>query len=73
MLTLSQSSFAALLVGLAVLGALRWSARWALSLVGARRSSSRVAVVASRRGAVQLDLGNSKSANKATSGRYDLI
>ena len=38
-LTLSQSSFAALLVGLAVLGALRWSVRWAL--IGAARRRGR--------------------------------
>ena len=39
----------------------------------ARRWSSRVAFVALAPGAVHLDLGNSKSADKATSGRYDLI
>jgi O-antigen ligase len=33
--TFSQSSFAALLAGLAVLGALRWSWRWTLAAVGA--------------------------------------
>jgi len=33
--TFSQSSFAALLVGLAVLAALRWSWRWTLAAVGA--------------------------------------
>ena len=71
-LTLSQSSFASLLVGLAVLGGMRWSARKAVALaagflvVGA-------AVVLLAPGALRLDLGNSKSANSATSGRYDLI
>jgi putative inorganic carbon (HCO3(-)) transporter len=34
-LTFSQSSFAALLAGLAVLAALRWSLRWTLAAVGA--------------------------------------
>ena len=34
-LTFSQSSFTALLVGLAILGAMRWSVRWALILSGA--------------------------------------
>jgi putative inorganic carbon (HCO3(-)) transporter len=72
LLTLSQSSFTALLVGLAILGGMRWSARRALALaavvvlVGA-------AVVLLAPGAVRLDLGNSKSADAATSGRYALI
>jgi O-antigen ligase len=71
-LTLSQSSFASLLVGLAVLGGMRWSAKRAVALaagvlvVGA-------AVVLLAPGALRLDLSGSKSANAATSGRYDLI
>ena len=71
-LTFSQSSFTALLVGLAILGAMRWSVRWALALSGAALVVA-VAFVALAPGAVHLDLGNSKSADKATSGRYDLI
>jgi O-antigen ligase len=71
-LTFSQSSFAALLVGLAVLGAMRWSVRWALALSGGALVIA-VAFVAIAPGAVHLELGNSKSADKATSGRYDLI
>jgi O-antigen ligase len=70
--TFSQSSFTALLVGLAVLGAMRWSVRWALMLSGAAVIVA-VAFVALAPGAVHLELGNSKSADKATSGRYDLI
>jgi O-antigen ligase len=70
--TFSQSSFTALLVGLAVLGAMRWSVRWALILSGAAVVVA-VAFVAIAPGAVHLELGNSKSADKATSGRYDLI
>jgi len=72
LLTLSQSSFTALLVGLAILGGMRWSARRAVALaavvvlVGA-------AVVLLAPGAVRLDLGSSKSADAATSGRYALI
>jgi O-antigen ligase len=71
-LTFSQSSFTALLVGLAVLGAMRWSVRWALILSGAALVVA-VAFVAIAPSAVHLELGNSKSADKATSGRYDLI
>jgi O-antigen ligase len=70
--TFSQSSFTALLVGLTVLGAMRWSVRWALMLSGAAVVVA-VAFVAIAPGAVHLELGNSKSADKATSGRYDLI
>ena len=71
-LTFSQSSFTALLIGLAILGAMRWSVRWALILSGAALVIA-VGIVALAPGAVHLELGNSKSADKATSGRYDLI
>jgi O-antigen ligase len=71
-LTFSQSSFTALLVGLAILGGMRWSVRWALALSGGALVVA-VVFVALVPGAVHLELGNSKSADKATSGRYDLI
>jgi O-antigen ligase len=71
-LTFSQSSFTALLVGLAILGGMRWSIRWALALSGAALVIA-VAFVVLAPGALHLELGNSKSADKATSGRYDLI
>ena len=71
-LTFSQSSFTALLVGLAILGAMRWSVRWAVILSGTALVIA-VVFVALAPGAVHLELGNSKSADKATSGRYDLI
>jgi O-antigen ligase len=71
-LTLSQSSFAALLIGLTVLGGMRWSAKNAAALAVAFLVAG-VAFVALAPSAVRLDLGNSKSANSATSGRYDLI
>jgi O-antigen ligase len=71
-LTFSQSSFTALLIGLAILGAMRWSVRWALILSGGALVVA-VVFVALAPGAVHLNLGNSKSADKATSGRYDLI
>ena len=70
--TFSQSSFASLLVGLAVLGALRWNARRALALSAAALVVG-IAVIAFAPGLVKVDLGSSKSAQKSTSGRYDLI
>jgi O-antigen ligase len=71
-LTLSQSSFASLLVGLAVLGGMRWSAKKALAISAAVVVVGAAFVLVAP-GAVRLDLGSSKSANSATSGRYDLI
>jgi O-antigen ligase len=71
-LTLSQSSFASLLVGLAVLGGMRWNARRAVALAAGLLVVG-AAVVLLAPGALRIDLGNSKSANSATSGRYDLI
>ena len=72
-LTFSQSSFTALLVGLAMLGG--DALERALGARSCRRGALVVGVVfvALAPGAVHLDLGNSKSADKATSGRYDLI
>jgi putative inorganic carbon (HCO3(-)) transporter len=71
-LTFSQSSFVALLAGLAILGALRWSVRGAAALSAAAAIVA-VAIVVLAPGAIRLDVGNSKSADAATSGRYDLI
>jgi O-antigen ligase len=70
--TFSQSSFAALLVGLAVLGALRWNSRRALALAAGAVAIAAVFVIAFP-SAVKLDYGSSKSVDKATSGRADLI
>jgi O-antigen ligase len=71
-LTFSQSSFAALLAGLAVLGGLRFGSRRAL-MAAAVAVAIGAAVVVIAPGAIKLDLGSSKSADQATSGRYDLI
>jgi O-antigen ligase len=71
-LTLSQSSFASLLVGLAVLGGMRWGTRRALGLAVAVLALG-AAFVLLAPSALRLDLGSSKSADVATSGRYDLI
>ena len=68
----SQSSLAALLIGLAVIAALRWDARKtaavSLTIVVA---GALFLVVAG--GSVRFHVGSSSSANKATSGRYSLI
>jgi O-antigen ligase len=68
----SQSSLAAVLVGLAVVAALRWDVR--------RTAAISVAIVAAAAvflavagGSVRFHIGSSSSANKATSGRYSLI
>src|SRR5215204_5244637 len=71
-LTLSQSSFAALLAGLFVLAALRFpSAKVAPAVVAALVVG--LVVVLAFPSALRLDIGNAKSLDDATSGRYDLI
>jgi len=72
LLTLSQSSFAALLVGLAILGGIRWSPRRTVALAGVVVLVG-AAVVLLAPGALRRDLGSSKTADAATSGRYALI
>jgi O-antigen ligase len=72
LLTLSQSSFAALLGGLAVLAALRWSARWTVAAVAALAAVGLVLVVAFS-GALRIDFGSTDSLDRATSGRYALM
>jgi putative inorganic carbon (HCO3(-)) transporter len=67
-LTLSQSSFTALLAGLAVLGALRWGAAKMAVAVTALGIAALVVVLAAP-GAVGLD----QSADAATSGRSTLV
>ncbi len=70
-LTFSQSAFLALLAGLVVLAALRWSARWTLVLGGAAAVAAMVFVLA---GGVSLDFDFSgKSLDGETSGRGELI
>jgi O-antigen ligase len=67
-LTLSQSSFTALLAGLAVLGALRWGARRAAAVVAAFAVAA-VLVVLVAPGAVGVD----RSPDAVTSGRSTLV
>jgi O-antigen ligase len=71
-LTFSQSSFAALLAGLAVLGGLRWRARRAVAAALVTVAAG-AAFVALAPDAIRVDLGSSESADAATSGRYDLV
>jgi O-antigen ligase len=71
-LTFSQSSFAALLVGLAVLAGARWDPR-RVGAIAAGAAILGAAFVVAFPGAVRLDLSKSKSVNRATSGRANLI
>jgi O-antigen ligase len=71
--TFSQSSFAALLLGLVVLAAVRWDPRRTLVVAGAAVVIAAVLVVAVGQHALHLDLASSKSANAATSGRLNLV
>jgi hypothetical protein len=70
--TLSQSSFAALLLGLTVLAWLRWGGRVVALPVAAAVVAGAVIVFAFPH-ALRLDLGDSGSVDKATSGRFDLM
>ncbi len=72
LLTLSQSSFAALLAGLAVLAALRWSTKWVLAATGALVLLGALVVVAFS-GPLRIDLESTESIDAATSGRYELL
>jgi O-antigen ligase len=69
----SQSSIAALLLGLAVLAAYRWSLRWTLSVAGALVALALLVVLLAPT-SWHLGLkGNGGSANNATTGRAKLI
>jgi O-antigen ligase len=71
-LSLSQSSFAALLGGLAALTALRWRAR-PVALGFAVAAAAAIAVVLAAPHAVGLHSDSQRALNKATSGRASLI
>jgi hypothetical protein len=71
-LTFSQSSFAALLAGLAVLAALRWDVRRAIGAAVVGVLLAAVIAVAFQ-DTLKIDLGSSSGLNKVTSGRSDLI
>ncbi len=71
-LSFSQSSFVALLAGLAVLAARRWDARRTALAVGGVILAGAVFVVAAQ-GVLKLDLGSASSVNRGTSGRLNLV
>jgi O-antigen ligase len=71
-LTLSESSFAALLLGLAVLAALRWKP-WPVVAVCAAVAVVALAVVVVTPGALGLKTDSFSSVNEASSGRAKLI
>jgi O-antigen ligase len=71
-LSLSQSSFAALLAGLAALAALRWRARIVAAIVGAGAVAG-VALVLLAPGVLHIQGDSQKALDKATSGRVELV
>jgi len=72
LLTLSQSSFAALLLGLAVLAALRWHLRRTVYAAAAVLVLA-AGFVALFPGTTGVELGDRESLDDATSGRYGLV
>jgi O-antigen ligase len=71
-LSFSQSSIAALLVGLAVLAAVRWRAKPVIALVGVVLVVAAVVVIAAP-SSIHLQGHSAKSLNHATSGRVNLM
>lgn len=71
-LSLSQSSFAALLAGLVVLAALRWRAKPVLLMAGAALLAGLV-IALSLPSVTGIDLTSGKKAEATTSGRFDLV
>ncbi|MBI4897774.1 MAG: O-antigen ligase family protein [Actinobacteria bacterium] len=71
-LTLSQSSFAALLAGLIALAAMRWNARAVLGSAGVVLLAGVVFAIAVP-SVSGIDLSSSRSAETSTSGRLDLV
>ena len=71
-LSLSQSSFAALLGGLAVLAVLRWSPKPVFATIAVLVAAA-IAVVVLAPSAIELDTRSTAALDKATSGRFDLV
>ena len=72
MVTLSQSSFAALLVGLAVIAALFWRTRYVLFATGLLAAVAVVIVLISP-SSFGLDSGSDHALDRASSGRFKLV
>jgi hypothetical protein len=72
MTTFSQSSYAALLVGLATLAALRWSLRWTLGACAAGALATAIFVIAAG-GSLKINLSTEQTLNKDTAGRANLV
>jgi putative inorganic carbon (HCO3(-)) transporter len=70
--TFSQSSFVALLVGLAALAALRWSLRWTLTAYAGAAVAAAAFLLAAG-GSLKIDLSTEQKLNKDTSGRANLV
>jgi len=71
-ITFSQSSFAALLAGLATLAALRWSLRWTAAVcAGAAVVAVTLALAAGE--SLEVDLSTDDKVNKETGGRANLV
>jgi O-antigen ligase len=71
-LSLSQSSFGALLLGLAVLAALRWRF-WPIAGIVAAGGVAAIAIVLLAPGVVHIHGDSAKALDRATSGRVDLL
>ncbi|MBJ7347217.1 MAG: O-antigen ligase family protein [Thermoleophilaceae bacterium] len=71
-LTLSQSSFLALLAGLIAIAALQWRTRLVLATVAGLAALAVIATVAFP-SAVGIDLSSTRALQKTTSGRFDLV
>ncbi|MDX6662677.1 MAG: hypothetical protein QOG09_779, partial [Solirubrobacterales bacterium] len=71
-LTFSQSSLVALLAGLVVLAALRWSVRWTAVIAALAAIAALVYLVAFG-SQIKFQLGSEKALDKTTSGRADLV
>jgi hypothetical protein len=70
--TFSQSSFVALLAGLAALAALRWSLRWTLAACAGGVLATAAFVLAAG-GSLKIDLSTEQKVNKDTGGRANLV
>ena len=71
--TFSQSSFAALLAGLATLAALRWSLRWTVAIGLAVGAVAALGIAVAAGESLEVDLSTDNQVNKETTGRSNLV